>query len=107
MVLHRKIGIHPLELGVFGFEFPDALELGDAQATVSALPVVVGRLAYAVLAAYFGDLQASIGFLEDRHDLALGESAFLHWFGSVIPTRSHSFQIVPCEGKLTLAPASN
>ncbi len=34
--------------------------------------------AYAVLAAYFGDLQASIGFLEDRHDLALGESAFLH-----------------------------
>ncbi len=45
VVLHRKIGIHPLEPGVFAFEFPDALELGDAQATVSALPVVVGRLA--------------------------------------------------------------
>ncbi len=45
MVLHRKIGIHPLELGVFALEFPDALEFGDTQATVSALPVVVGRLA--------------------------------------------------------------
>jgi IS30 family transposase len=55
-----------------------------------------------VLAAHIGDLQASIGFLEDRHDLALGESAFLHWFGSVIPTRTLSFQTVPCEGKLTV-----
>ena len=52
-------------------------------------------------AAYFGDLQASIGFLEDRHDLALGKSALFHWFGSVIPTRTLSFQTVPCEGKLT------
>jgi hypothetical protein len=52
-------------------------------------------------AAYFGDLQASIGFLEGRHDLAIGESALLHWFGSVIPTRLLSFQTVPCEGKRT------
>ncbi len=44
------------------------------------------------------------GFLEDRQDLALGESALFRGFGSVIPTRRLAFQTVPCEGKLTLGP---
>jgi hypothetical protein len=43
----------------------------DAKVAVLALPSVVGRLADAVLAANLGDLQAAVGFLEDRHDLAL------------------------------------
>ena len=42
VVFHGEVGIHALELGVFGFEFLDAFELGDSQAAVFALPVVVG-----------------------------------------------------------------
>ena len=78
VVLHGQVGVHPLELRMFRLQFLDALELRDAQAAVFALPVVVGRLADAVLAAEVADLHARIGLFEDRDNLGLGESAFLH-----------------------------
>ena len=63
---------------MFGLDFPDALELRDTKSSIPALPVVVSRLADAVVAAYVGDFHPGIGFLEDRHNLALREFAFLH-----------------------------
>ncbi len=84
--LHRKVGVHPLELGVLAFEFLDPSELGDFQATIFALPVVEGRLTDPVGAAYIGRLHSGIGFLEDCHDLALRESALFHWSPGSFPS---------------------
>ena len=79
---------------MLGFEFLDSLEFGDPEAAVFALPVVVGRLTDAVLAAHVGDFDAGVGFLEDRHDLALREFALLHGSVSVVPARILYFQPV-------------
>jgi len=54
----------------------------------------VERLADAVLAAHIGDLDAGVGFLEDRHNLALCEFALLHGSVSVVPARILYFQPV-------------
>lgn len=48
---------------VLGLEFPDALEFGDPEASVFALPVVEGRLADTVLAAHVGDIHPGMGSL--------------------------------------------
>ena len=47
-------------------------------------------------------IQDSVGFLQDRHDLAVGDSALLHQFTSRSPTRRLSFQPVPRYGKLAV-----
>lgn len=77
-MIHGEFGIHALELGVFGFELFDALQLGNAEPAVSALPVVVGRHRNAVLAANVGDFDACVAFPKDGDDLCFGESALLH-----------------------------
>src|SRR5690606_2655892 len=81
-------------------ELLDALELGDAESAVFALPVVVGGLADAVLAADVGDLHAGVGLLEDGHDLALGESAFLHRLGVVVRPEPSTFDLFLNRGRL-------
>lgn len=86
---------------VLGHEFPDALEFGDPEASVFALPVVEGRLADTVLAAHVGDFHPGMGLLEDRRDLALREFALLHGSVSLVTTRILYFQPVSPQGKLT------
>ncbi|QHQ27400.1 hypothetical protein XaFJ1_GM000640 [Xanthomonas albilineans] len=49
MVFHRKLGIYPLELAVFGFQVPKALHLSSLHAAVLGLPDVVRRLGNAQL----------------------------------------------------------
>jgi hypothetical protein len=66
----------------------------------------LSRLADAMLAAHVGDLQAGVGFLEDRHNLALREFALLHGSVSVVPARILYFQPVSRQGKLTRASAA-
>ena len=101
IALHGEIDIHPLELGALRFEFLDTLQFGGAHPSILALPVVIGRLADAVLAAHIRHFHSGVGPLEDRHNLSLGESAFLHWSGLCFPSQNLSFPSVSREGKLT------
>lgn len=63
---------------MLGLDLLDALELRGTQSTVFAFPLVVGWLAYPVLATQVTDFDAAIGFFENRDDLRLGESTFFH-----------------------------
>jgi predicted transposase YbfD/YdcC len=59
-----------------------------------------GGLADAVFAADVGNLRAGIGLLENRHDLALGESAFLHRLGVVVRPEPSTFDLFLNRGRL-------
>ena len=54
-VFYGHVRIHPLELGILFFNPPQSLQLVGTHAAVLALPVVVGRVTDAVLAADFLD----------------------------------------------------
>ena len=67
--------------GVEQLTDPAALVLGqmrDRHARELALPLVVGRLAHAMLPACLGDLGAQLDLLEDADYLGFAESGFLH-----------------------------
>src|SRR5690606_10054377 len=80
----RQLRVHPLEPGVLGFQILDPTQLRGLQAAVLRLPLVVRRHADAGLPADVLDRHSSVGLLEDRDDLGLGETGLLHgtsWLG--------------------------
>lgn len=73
--MHQShLGVHALEPGVLLLHLAQLRQAGDAHARELALPLVVGRLADAVLAAGLADLGTELNLLEHVHDLAVGES---------------------------------
>lgn len=73
-----QLGIHLLEPGILGLQVSHMLELGDFHAGVGSLPLVVGGVRDAMLAAGLAHPGAQFDLLEDRHNLLLGELRFLH-----------------------------
>lgn len=71
-VVERQLGINPLEIGVLGLQLLDPSKLGGLQASLLALPLVVGRRTDADLATDVFDQYAGVGLLERRDDLRLG-----------------------------------
>ncbi len=100
MVLHRQVGVHPLELGVLCLQLSDAPQFGDLKSAVLALPTVVGRLADGVFAAHFGHFEACLYLLQDRHDLTLAEPTFFHRVLGCPPPSASSFELSHARGSL-------
>lgn len=63
-----------LMAGVLGFLFLEPLELRQRHAGIFALPLVLRRVADAVLAADFSDRDARSALGQNRQDLALRKS---------------------------------
>ena len=77
-VHERQVGIHAFELGVLVLQLAQLGQMRDRHARELALPLVVRRLADAVLPARLGDLGAQLDLLEDADYLGFAESGFLH-----------------------------
>lgn len=75
VALHRQLGIHPLELGVFGFNVAELLYIRRFQAAVLGLPYVVSRIGNTQLTADVLDLSPGLNLLQRRDDLTFGEFA--------------------------------
>jgi hypothetical protein len=73
-----QVGIHALELGVLGLQFTQLRQVGHRHAAVLGFPLVVSRLADAVLSARLADLGAQFDFFQDADYLAFAEFLFLH-----------------------------
>jgi len=74
----RQVGVHAFELGVLVLQLAKLSQERDRHARELALPLVVRRLADAVLPARLADLRAHLDFLEDADYLRFAESGFLH-----------------------------
>lgn len=74
----RELGVHALVLRQLALDFLETLEVRGSEATVLRFPLLVRRGADAVLAARILDRHSGLGLVQDRDDLALGESRFLH-----------------------------
>jgi hypothetical protein len=98
VVLHGEIRIHALELGKLGLQLLRAFEVGDTQPSVFALPVVIGGQADAVLAANLFHLHPCFCLPEDRHDLALLESALFHRFVCFVVARNSNYDLFRIRG---------
>lgn len=77
-VHQRQLRVHALELRVLVLQLSQLRQARHVHAGEAALALVVGRLADAVLAARLANLAAKLDLLEDRNDLAVSESGFLH-----------------------------
>src|SRR5581483_7234079 len=77
-VLQGQLCIQAFELGVLGLQLPNARQLRYRHARVLALPGIPSRCTDAVLAAHLSHRYTGFSFLQDRHDLAFAELAFLH-----------------------------
>ena len=72
----RQVGVHALELGVLILQLA---QLRHLHARELALPLVLHRLAQAMLSAGFIDLRAKFDFPQDAaDDLRFTESGLLH-----------------------------
>ncbi len=60
--LEREVGIHALELRILGLQLLQPFKLGDTDDTVLRLPVVVRRLADAMLANELRHRNAGVTF---------------------------------------------
>lgn len=78
VVHQRQVGVHALELGVLVLQLPQLRQVRDRHTRELALPLVVRRLADAVLPARLGYLRAKLDFLEDADHLRFTESGLLH-----------------------------
>jgi hypothetical protein len=73
-VVHEgQVGIHAFELGVLVLQFPQLRQVGYRHAAVLGFPLVVGRLADAVLSARLTNLGSEFDFIQDADDLAFTE----------------------------------
>ena len=63
MVFHRKLGIHPFELAVLGFQIAKTLHVRSFHPAVLGLPNVVRRIGNIQLATDILDLAASLDLL--------------------------------------------
>lgn len=73
-VFQRQIGVKALELAELAFHLLHALEIRSFHAAILRLPVVERGIRNAVLPAHLRDLRTGLGLLQDRNDLAFGES---------------------------------
>lgn len=74
----RQVGVHPLELGVLVLQLAKLRQVRDCHALELARPLVVRRLAHAVLSACLTDLGVRLNFFEDADYQRVVESEFLH-----------------------------
>ena len=73
-----QVRVHALELGVLGLQFAQLGQVRHRHAAVLALPLVIRRLADAVLPARLAYLGAEFDLFQDADDLAFTELRFLH-----------------------------
>lgn len=78
MVHERQVGVHTLELGVHILQLTQLGQVRDSHALELVLPLVVSRLADAVLPARLADLGVQLDLLKDAEYLRFAESGFLH-----------------------------
>ena len=74
MVHQRQVGVHAFELGVLVLQLAKLRQVRGRHARELALPLVVRRLADAVLPARLADLGTHLHALEDDHYLRFAES---------------------------------
>jgi hypothetical protein len=74
----RGVCVHALELGVLILQLAKLRQLRDCHARELALPLVVVRLADAVLPARLANPGTHLDFLEDADYLGFAESGFLY-----------------------------
>ena len=65
MVHERQVGVHTLELGVHILQLTQLGQVRDRHALELVLPLVVSRLADAVLLARLADLGVQLDLLKD------------------------------------------
>lgn len=78
VVHQRQVSVHALELGVPRLQLAQPGPVRHAHPGELALPLVVRRLADAVLPARLAHPRAQLDFLQDANDLAFTELRFLH-----------------------------
>ena len=78
MIHENQVGVHVFELGVLFPQLAQLHQMRHTDARALALPLVVGRVADAVLPTRLVDFGAELNLFEDRDHLAFSESGFLH-----------------------------
>ena len=73
-----KVRVYAFETDVLILQFTQLRQVRHRHARILIFPLVVGRLAHAMLSARLADLRAQFDLLEDGNDLAFTESGFLH-----------------------------
>lgn len=63
MIIHRKLDVHLLELGVLGFNVAEPLHARSLHAAAPGIPDLVGRIRNAKLTAHILDPPSSLNLL--------------------------------------------
>ena len=74
----RQVSVHAFEFGVLILQLPKLRQVRHRHACKLALPLVVRRLADAVLPARLANLGAKLNFHEQTDHLRFTESGLLH-----------------------------
>ncbi|AMJ65959.1 hypothetical protein AXW84_11340 [Hymenobacter sp. PAMC 26628] len=76
LLVEAQVRHELFEMLIFFLQLLEPPQFGHAQTTVLFLPVVVGGLADAHLAAHLRDGHARIRLAQGKHDLSLGKLGF-------------------------------
>src|SRR5215813_7085799 len=101
-ILKRKLGVHPLQLGVLGLELLQPLQLGDRGPGVLRPPLKVRRLADVVLAEDLSDRHPRLALLQDLNNLALREPRLSH--GHLLGPGKSTVEVSTGGGSLRVRP---